>query len=767
MIQLIKLIRNVGMFGSSATTASILLKPLVLLYGENGSGKTTLAAVMRSLATGEALPLTERQRLGSSHLPHVVLQCDGNPSSAVFQNGAWNRQLTKIRIFDDEFIDNNVYSGLNVDAKHRQQLHNLIIGEEGVALQRRIEQLVSEIGDHNTEIQEKAKAIPKGIRGTLTVDEFCDLPKLADADSLLNEAEQSLKVASDQTSIRTTRPFQTISLPHFDVDAVTGVLTTDLPSLDKAAEENVRQHIQLLGEKGEPWIASGMSQMAQFDEEICPFCGQDISAVELIQHYRAFFGQQYELLKQQVVCTYNQINDAHGHSNQIAFIQAVTAAKDAESFWSRYCTTPLIDLDAQAIVDTWTNARDLVLAHLRSKQAAPLERQDLSSSTVDAIREYDSYRDRIIELNEALTESNQRIADVQKSAQTADTKAILAKIERITVTKERHKPEINSACENYLNELKAKSKTEAKRAAARNSLKEYREKVFPALQLNVNHYLERFNAGFRVDSLTPTNIGGGSGSACTYELVIRNAPIAVSGAKHILGIPSFRNSMSAGDRNTLALALFFSALDQSPELIETVVVIDDPISSLDDHRSMTTVHELRDLVNRTKQVFVLSHNKRFLCSIWEGTKHKECTPLKITPDGDESSIVSWDVTQDAFTEHDHRHKMLHSYADTGSNPTRDLARLMRPHLEGFIRVAFPDLCPPGSILRPFVRICHKKLGQSDEVLSAGKIQELEQIIDYANQFHHDTNPAWESMAINGIELRGFVRRTLSFTRPTG
>ena len=65
MIRHIKLLRNIGTFNSDAATASLRLKHLVIVYGENGRGKTTLAAVLRSLATGEALPISERQRLSS------------------------------------------------------------------------------------------------------------------------------------------------------------------------------------------------------------------------------------------------------------------------------------------------------------------------------------------------------------------------------------------------------------------------------------------------------------------------------------------------------------------------------------------------------------------------------------------------------------------------------------------------------------------------------------------------------------------------------
>jgi hypothetical protein len=38
------------------------------------------------------------------------------------------------------------------------------------------------------------------------------------------------------------------------------------------------------------------------------------------------------------------------------------------------------------------------------------------------------------------------------------------------------------------------------------------------------------------------------------------------------------------------------------------------------------------------------------------------------------------------------------------------------------------------------------------------------LLDYANRFHHDTNPAWETETINDRQLIHFCERTLKFTR---
>jgi len=148
MINQLQLIRNVGRF-DSVTVTNPQLGRLTLIYAENGRGKTTLAAIFRSLATGDPLPIVERRRLSAQHPPHVIIGCAGGPAAAIFQNGAWNRTLTNAVVFDDVFVDQNVYSGLAVGVDHRQNLHELILGAQGVALNQQLQQLITQVEAHN------------------------------------------------------------------------------------------------------------------------------------------------------------------------------------------------------------------------------------------------------------------------------------------------------------------------------------------------------------------------------------------------------------------------------------------------------------------------------------------------------------------------------------------------------------------------------------------------------------------------------------------
>ncbi|HMQ17095.1 MAG TPA: AAA family ATPase, partial [Phycisphaerae bacterium] len=434
---------------------------------------------------------------------------------------------------------------------------------------------------------------------------------------------------------------------------------------------------------------------------------------------------------------------------------------ERRAFWAPFRELPELAVDTAAIARAWRAAREAVIAALQSKQSSPLERQSLSEEARTAIAAYQEHRQEIEALSARLTAANEGLRLVKEQAAAGDAAAIASDLARLQATMARHTPEIVPRCDEYLAEKAAKAQTERQREQAREQLDHYRQNVFPAYETAVNLYLQRFNAGFRLGNVAVANTR--AGPACNYSVVINNTPVSI-GAAGAAG-PSFRNTLSSGDRNTLALAFFFACLDQEPDLARKVVVIDDPITSLDDHRSLTTVQEVRRLVDRAGQVIVLSHNKAFLCRLWEGATPDVRTALEVARDGAGSTIRPWDVTQDCISEHDRRHAMLRGYMQTAAGNARDVARAIRPTLEAYLRVACPEHFPPGTLLGPFRHLCDQRVGTPQEILGRAASDELRDLTEYANRFHHDTNSAWETEVVNDAELRGFVERTLAFIRP--
>ena len=575
-----------------------------------------------------------------------------------------------------------------------------------------------------------------------------------------------MAAARERDPVRTTALFDALGVPAFDTAAIDRILGEDLPALDAAAAAQVQQHLAGLGPGGETWVGDGMRRIPQpapgTARVNCPFCAQDLAGSPVINHYRAYFSTSYAELKRRVSAALADINRTHGNDLPAAFERAVRVAVERRQFWSRFCDVPEIAVDTAAIVRDWRSAREAVAAALIGKQAAPLERMALAQGVRDAVAAYEMRRQGIAQLSAALQQANAAILVTKEQAAAGNPAAIAADLSRLKAVRARHSAGIAALCNNYLTEKAAKALTEQQRDQARTALDQHRTTVFAGYQTAVNLYLQRFNAGFRLDSVTYAQTRGGP--TCTYNVVINNIPVAV-GAAPQPGEPSFRNTLSSGDRNTLALAFFFASLDQDPALANKIVAIDDPISSLDDHRSLTTVQEIRRLAERAGQVIVLSHNKPFLCRIWEGSDQTIRAALQVARDPAGSTIRSWNVDQDCVTEHDRRHAMLREYLATGTPNNREVAKAIRPVLEAFLRVACPEHFRPGTLLGPFRNLCSQRVGTPQEILDAQATQELRDLVEYANRFHHDTNPAWETEAINDGEPAGFVRRALNFAKP--
>jgi wobble nucleotide-excising tRNase len=510
-------------------------------------------------------------------------------------------------------------------------------------------------------------------------------------------------------------------------------------------------------------VSDGMSRIAWasqgHEHHVCPFCAQDLEGSVLIRHYQAYFSEAYKELRSALHGVEQAAEANHGGEAQAAFERAVRVAVQNREFWQGFLDVPAVDIDTAAIARAWAAARDAVLTALRAKVAAPFEPMALPEAARAAIDAYEQHRSAVLLLSTSLQACNPQIAIVKERAAGADVAALTADLARLNTVRQRYDTTIAPLCDEYLAEKAVKTATEAARVAARAALDQYRQNIFPAYQIAINEYLQRFNAGFRLEAVASVNNRGGS--SASYNVLINNVSVALTADAG----PSFRNTLSAGDRNTLALAFFFASLEQDPQLTQKIVVIDDPMTSLDEHRSLTTVQEMRRLEARVAQMIVLSHSKPFLCALWEGADTLTRSAMRIARQGTGSTLAVWDVRQDCITEHDRRHELVAQYLQAADPATeRAVAAALRPILEAFMRVAYPAAFPPGTLLGHFHNICQQRLNTANHILNAADTAELRALLDYANRFHHDTNAAWETAAINDQELTNYSTRVLAFAQ---
>lgn len=762
MVRSFNLLRNVGKFDNVTAGAQHPFSRLTVIYAENARGKTTLAAVLRSLASGRADLVTERARLGSQHPPHVVVDT-GAGAPAVFQNGAWNRTAPDLVIFDDAFVAENVCSGMEVGSTHRQNLHELIVGAQGLALARALQAEVDRIELHNADLRDRENAIPARARGNLSADAFCALLAVPNLPNAIEDAERRLAAAREAGRVAVAPTFEPFSLPKIDLAELRGLLARGLPDLDTSALTSVQEHLAQLGRGGEAWVGQGMGLANHLQAEghtECPFCAQDLGGSPLLSHYRVYFGHAYNDLKREIADAFRAFRFAQVGDVPVAFERSVRETVERQGFWKAFADIPAVEIDTAAIARAWKSARESIERLMEAKMAAPLDALSVPEEVERAVLVHNVQCDQVREISDQFSAVNARLETVKEQAREANEATLANDLANLRAIEARFDPAIAPLCDAYLAEKAAKSATEQRRGAARTALDQHRQAAFPAYGVAINDFLRRFNASFRVGPVDPVNTRGGS--AANYTLLIDGNTVPLSGNA---GEPNFSNTLSAGDRNTLALAFFFASLQNDPSRARRVVVIDDPMTSLDEHRTLHTLQEMDRLARDVAGMVVLSHSKPFLLGVWDQCQQLQKTALEVRRSGGGSTLAAWDVTAAMVTEHDRRYAAASAYLQQ-ADPAKErrVAESLRPMLESFCRVAYPIDFPPGTMLGPFQNQCAIRAGTVRGIMSAANAQELRALLDYANRFHHDTNAAYATELINDAELTDFARRTLAFIR---
>jgi wobble nucleotide-excising tRNase len=141
-----------------------------------------------------------------------------------------------------------------------------------------------------------------------------------------------------------------------------------------------------------------------------------------------------------------------------------------------------------------------------------------------------------------------------------------------------------------------------------------------------------------------------------------------------------RNSLSEGEKTALAFSYFLSKYENEVNSIEeqkkSVVIIDDPISSLDENRLYSTAILIKDFFKNTRQLIVMSHNFLFLKFFNANVKNPNTLFL------DDNSLVSLpEELQNFETPY---YYMLKKIIDFAENENADYNQV-KLYLPNFIR----------------------------------------------------------------------------------
>jgi len=599
-------VRNVGVLRAFDTPNAPALSKLTLFYGRNGRGKSTLTAMLRAARNGCSATVLGRQSLGNGGAPPTVslLSTAGNIN---FVGGSWNNKAAPIEVFDTTFITDNVYAGELVDLAQDRGLFSVIVGADGVRLATHLERFNVIAKKCGIALKEAETAFATDIPSDMNREEFFALGPNPDYAKRLDAAERSLKAAQQADKIAALRPLESLQLLSTPIN-LAAILASTLADIDSSARHQLLNHFKRFGlEKGgEPWITFGVEHI---HGDSCPFCGrEDVDAKGLITLYGQIFGETYKNHLGAISTTATEIDTALGEDVRLEISRLTGANTQAAAKWGEYVafeqTLPVISDIEQLLVEAHKTARVLI----NRKRSSPLECLD-AADDVASVERVVASANQLIEGYNAAIEAINLITAKAGASQTTETEATLTR-DNVKKRIARHDPGVQKRVDSYLTAKKRDERARNMRTDIQKRLKQANEDAAAHYHDRVNYYLGRFGASFTISKIT-NSMQGNAGQA-DYGLLIRGQTVARGRGRPSDDVPTFRNTLSAGDKTTLAFAFFIAKLEHDKELGAKLIVIDDPLGSHDSHRRRETVNAVKELCDHSLQVVVLSHDEFLL-----------------------------------------------------------------------------------------------------------------------------------------------------------
>ena len=755
MLRKIISVKNVGRFLNSATAGNPELSRYTFIQGANGFGKTTLCAILRSLKSGNPDYISGRRTLGLQEQPIVELLFS-DQRTARFDKTTWNITYPELAIFDFMFVSENVHSGETVEIDHRRNLFNVIIGEEGVRLGKENANLAKKSRQKTGKITAIGETIKAHIPEGTTLDDFLALPDDPQIDNLIAEQKQLVEAVRQEQQIRNHPSISEIRIPDFP-EGFDALLACTIDDIAQDAETLLAEHLTVHGmeENGSNWIAEGLEHATQ---ETCPFCDQDIQGLSLIAAYRTVFSDQYKNLRRDIANMRSPIADQFGERFIGQLSTQMEQNKGRVVFWNQFCEFDVNQLViSDDVSEAIRNFRETALSLLKSKELNILESIHPDAAFNSALTKYKFAHCNVEQINEVIRTVNGLIAAQKEAIGTANAHKVEAELNRLKAIKVRHAEPVAKLCAKYVKLINKKGAIDRRKNEVRDKLDIHTMEVIRPYEQRINHYLDVFNAGFRI---TETNLSYPGGFATSsYRLVINNTTFKLGDGQAPLNRPSFHNTLSSGDRTTLAFAFFLAHLEGDQNLANQTVVFDDPFCSQDAFRRRQTVHEITKIGQICKQVIVLSHDSTFLKQIWDKVPASERIALTLADHRKRGNkIMCMNLPRACSGRTANDIDDLQAYLNFGNGERVDLIRKIRVVLETHFWTTYPACFLAN----------HDKLGDIVRKIREGGSQhpaydlydELDQINSYTKEYHHGENvgnPTPDS--IDPQELTGYVKRT--------
>lgn len=747
-------------------------KMLNLIFGSNGSGKSTLSNIFECMVDHDWERLNRMIPYESpDQQPYIHIMAKHDTKDIHIKNSEKNDKI-KFHIFNQSFIDRNIYTAKGVESSHLTEYYNFIFGEYSVSEQKQIDELKEKNEKKNEEIKTETALIEKEIGlswALIKKEKKRDIEAENNILVLKKRKEDFLAISHFKQRSKLVNINLTIPLLHLDAFNIKAINSN---IEDKKYVEN---HFLINCTKHDSkWIEDGLKLINE--KKVCPFCEQDLSKSNLFYKYRNYFDKEYETIKasfkEHAQVLINQINELK--RNLIICTDNIEKNKKLSIQWSDKISSSydIKAYDVNELIVKIDNLENFVKSELKAKWANFFHNADLTSIEL----KYLDIKENLKFINnDIVTAFNNDIDSFLKTLENVNVSEIDQEIKKLESHIKIFDPKYSERIANLKSSEIEKKENEEKIKILRADIDRNQIEYIEKHKDSINRILSNFCTNIQISQLSKNNSGKGGSTRIQYVLkFIGKEMNAIKDSENIVN-----RVLSNGDKATLALAFFLSKFKEKNKGGE-VIILDDPMSSLDLHRKEQTIEQIRLLVDQHFQVFVLSHDVSFLSEVFNYSNlnnYSQCFEIQSNLNNYDPFL---DVTKSYRTSKivpldDYKKYVMHSYFreyqdiyNYACNPAEEhkdaVARRIRPLLESYMRFKYPvhfneDGIWLGSMIDKLRRTTDT---DSPLFLDADKLKQLEFINDFSKGYHHAVEADTKLQSLNYQVLGHYAQKTIQF-----
>lgn len=572
------------------------------------------------------------------------------------------------------------------------------------------------------EITEQLSLIHRG----LTLAQFQALAEVPNADDQISNLNEQIVEAQNIGLIQAKALPKKLEPPVIDVEPIFRILATSLANIDLAAEEQVKAHLNTHNKPNlEKWVSDGY---AFGEESTCLFCNQPLDGLQLIKAYRSYFNQDYNELKSSVAQLGGLISTMCSDVIIDRLKASFSTASAVIDGWQEHIEIPPPAFDESAARRALGDIKALLERLKHTKDTQLLDAIGSEEDKNQVFYKYQEILSLVNDCNESIANAVQLITNYKENLAAVNIANLQQQINDLEFAKTRHRQDVADLFAQL-------SLVQTQERTAKAEKQEKKDALNQIMQATLENYKERINEllrGFGAQFVIPNidfNYRGGLRS--DYVLQMRGRNIALSG-----GVPDFKTSLSEGDKRTLAFAFFIASAESDPDLVNRIVVIDDPMCSLDLNRKQQTRTVLKRIHDACKQLIVLAHDIHFLRNIRDDvqrTSHPndvKCIKLKAVANR-YSDFGDINIDQECESAYFKCHRIIGEFVTGCATSSMEVARSIRPMLEGYLHRRFPAMINSGLLFGDIVNLIVNSQAPSPLVYAKNITAELNEINRYA------------------------------------